>query len=73
MKPLPPIEIIAKLRETINGLDHDQRHIGLVASHAELKRLLQRRINDLEAALAGDPDRSASQRQTGTFDRLDLS
>ena len=50
-----PKELLDNLRDTVRRLDADQKRIGLNADHTELKRLLQKRIADLETALVADP------------------
>ncbi len=50
MKAQSPSELLASLQETVKRLESEETRKGSKSSHAELKRLLQKRIADLEAA-----------------------
>lgn len=54
MKQAAPKEILASLRDTVSRLDNDQSKQGPLQSHVALRRLLNKRIAELEAALEAD-------------------
>lgn len=64
IKRKSPGEILASLRDTVEKLEIDEKHLDHKPAHVELKNLLLKRIADLEAQMAAEATYSAKPIKT---------